>query len=294
MKKDYSKSKSLIVSLIVISLILLFHNQGYSQDLILLNSGLEIKADIISKNGKKISYYNLKDEGREVHEISRKLVKWHRFEYLTRKRMSISFSFGGVPYSTANSLKKYMNDNGYNGSSNTWLGTISYPVSHVQMPFILEFEYLIKPPHGISFEFAHTNKGSVQGRRGSGIAIADLSPEIYYSNPQFSASYKYYFKTYKSAIQAGFIMNKANIKEVDDSYFNNSTVEDSKISWGFLIGYTGSLVEQKIFFMRFQTQFRYIFPVEFTNDELFMDSEKIGLSHFFIGLQTGVKIYTKR
>jgi hypothetical protein len=92
-------------------------------------------------------------------------------------------------------------------------------------------------------------------------------------------------------IQAGVILNMANIKEVNEQ---SRVVKDAEVRWGFLIGYAGSLVEQELFFIRFQTQFRYVFPVEFANNELFMNNEKIGLSHFFIGIQTGVKIYTAR
>jgi hypothetical protein len=289
MDKDFSRK--IIISLIRIYLIIVVQVPGFGQDLIVLNSGQEIKAEIISKRGGKISYYNLEDEGREVNEINRELVKWHRFEYLTRKRISLSFSFGGVPYSTANSLKKYMSDNGYNGSSYGIIGRVSYPISNVKIPIIVEFEYLFKPPHGISIEFATTNRGFVQGKRGqASYTPGEYTPEIYYKNPQVSGSYKYYFKTYKSAIQAGFIINKVNIKEVEESIISDHSVIDSKTSWGILIGYTGSLVEKKIFLMRFQTQFKYIFPVEFNNDELFMNNETIGLSNFFIGMQTGVKI----
>jgi hypothetical protein len=266
---------------------------GFGQDLIVLESGLEIESKIISKEDKNLSYYNWDDVGGIVYEVNKRSVRWYRFEYMTKKRIALTFSMGGVPYSTANYLKKYMRDHGYEGTSQGIAGSISYPVSHVKMPVLIEFEYLFKPPHGITFEFAHSNAGSVQGLINSGYTTG-LIPEITYSNPQFSLSYKYYFKSFKSALQAGVIMNNAKIKEVYDNYFHSREVKDSSVRWGFLIGYAGSLVEREQFFIRFQTQFRYIFPVEYDNYDLFMNREKIGLSHLFIGIQTGVKIYTDK
>jgi len=266
---------------------------GFGQDLIVLESGLEIESKIISKEDKNLSYYNWDDVGGKVYEVNKRSVKWYRFEYMTKKRIALTFSMGGVPYSTANNLKKYMRDHGYEGTSQGIVGSISYPISQVKMPVLFEFEYLIKPPHGITFEFAHTNVGSVQGLGNSGYTNG-LTPEIFYSNPQFSISYKYYFKSFKSAFQAGVIMNNAKIKEVYDNYYHGREVKDSAVKWGFLIGYAGSLVEGEQFFIRFQTQFRYVFPVEYDNNDLFINHEKIALSHLFIGIQTGVKIYTDK
>jgi hypothetical protein len=136
---------------------------GHSQDKIVLKSGLEIESKILSKTGKSINYYNWNDLDGKVYEVNRKTVKWYRFEYMTRKRIALTFSMGGVPYSSANSLKKYMKDHGYAGTSNGFFGSIEYPVSQVKMPALFKFEYLIKPPHGFSIEFAHSNVGSVQG-----------------------------------------------------------------------------------------------------------------------------------
>jgi len=82
-----------------------------------------------------------------------------------------------------------------------------------------------------------------------------------------------------------------NIRETTGTYPHPREVKDSAFRWGFLIGYTGSVVEGKLFFICFQTQFLYVFPVEFDNHDLFMNDEKIGLSLFFIGFQTGVMIY---
>lgn len=288
------KTIYLKICLIIVFLTFSHTFRGFGQDLIVLESGLEIESRIISMTGKSFSYYNWCDPEGKVYEVNRKYVKWHRFEYLTQKRIVLTFSMGGVPYSTANSLKKYMRDQGFDGSSGGFLGSsIDYPVSHVKMPVLIEFEYLIKPPHGFSIEFAHSNVGSVQGLRNSGYT-SGLTPEIFYSNPQFSLSYKYYLKSFKTVLQAGLIMNKANIREVDGNYYQNREIRDSAVRWGFLVGYAGSLVEKEMFFIRFQTQFRYVFPVEFANDELFMNNEKIGLSHFFIGIQTGVKINTNK
>jgi hypothetical protein len=201
---------------------------------------------------------------------------------------------GGIPFSTANSLIKYMKDHGYDGSLSGYYDYQSYPVSKVKMPFLIEFEYMVRPPHGISFEFVLSNIGSVRGKRGSGNSLADYTPKINYSNPQFSISYKYYLKSFKSALQTGVIMNKANIREVYGDIINTREIKDSAFRWGFMVGFAGSLVDLEQFFIRFQTQVRYVFPVEYVNEDLFMNNEKIGLAHFFIGIQTGVKIYTDK
>ncbi len=73
---------------------------GYGQDKIVLESGLEIESRIISKTGKSINYYNWDDLDGKVYEVNRKTVKWYRFEYMTRKRIALTFSMGGVPYSS--------------------------------------------------------------------------------------------------------------------------------------------------------------------------------------------------
>jgi len=65
----------------------------------------------------------------------------------------------------------------------------------------------------------------------------------------------------------------------------------SKTNIGFMIGFAGSLVEKKLFFLRFQSQFKYVSPIKFTSADGFLANEKIDLSHLFIGLQTGFKIY---
>lgn len=289
------KTNSLKLWIFIVILTCSLIAPGYGQDLIVLKSGLEIKSKIFSKEGKKISYYNWDDQEGKVYEVNRKFVKWFRYEYLTRKRIAVTFSMGGVPYSTANSLKKHMKDHGYAGTASGIVGRTSYPIAHVKMPVLFEFEYLIRPPHGFSVEFAHSNVGSVQGKSGSaGSYTGDYTPEIFYSNPQFTLSYKYYLKSFKSALQAGVILNKANIREVDGTYLHPIEVKDTAFRWGFLIGYAGSLVERELFFIRFQTQFRYVFPVEYANADLFMNHEKIGLSHLFIGIQTGIKIYTDK
>lgn len=145
----------------------------------------------------------------------------------------------------------------------------------------MEMEYLMKPPHGISVEFAASNFGTVTGLG----HYHRIYPQIKYKNPQLSLSYKLYSRSFKSALQAGLIVNFSTI---------TNEVEESQIKMGFLIGYIGSLIEKETFFMRFQTQLRYIVPLMYTNEDLFMYNEKISLSHFFIGLQMGVKLYTDK
>lgn len=222
----------------------------------------------------------------------------YRMEYLTKERISLSFSMGGVPYGTSTSLKNYMKDNGYAGTSKSWIFTTDYPISRVKISWMLEFEYLIKPPHGFTIEFAQANRGYVQGLSYGGITppgyatpwydySTGLTPEIHYANPQLSVSYKYYFKSYKSNLQVGLIMNNARIWESGENWKSSKY---SKVSGGILIGYAVSLVEKEVFFLRFQTQFRYVFPLKNTNVDSFLNGEKIGLSHLFIGVQSGIKI----
>ena len=140
---------------------------------------------------------------------------------------------------------------------------------------------------GLNIEFDQTNNGSVTGYS---YAIG-LTPEIHYAKPQLSTSYKYYFKSYKSNLQAGLILNNTRVWESDE---NENSSKDSKMSGGFLIGYAGSLVEKEVFFMRFQAQFRYIFPLEVTTSDSYINGEKIGLSPLFVGIQTGIKTLSNK
>ena len=271
-------SRAKLISLFLILLIFFTKFSCHGQDLIVLQSGEEIDVKIISKKGQTFNYILWEDQENLVRVIDKKFVKRHRMEYLTKERVSFSFSFGGVPYGTSTSLKNYMKENGYEGTSKSWFGPIDYPVSHVKISWMLEFEYLIKPPHGFSIEFAQTNKGSVTGYG---------TPEVSYSNPQVSVSYKYYLKYFKSNLQAGLILSNTKIEDSDGYGYS---MNDSEMSGGFLLGYAGSIVENEKFFLRFQTQFRFVFPIELSNSDLFLDGEKIGLSHLFIGIQTGIKI----
>ena len=148
--------KTIILSFVYLYFIFLTTTPCKAQDLIVLQSGEEIDAKILTKKGPSIKYVLWEDQEGEVMEISKKFVKRNRMEYLTKERVSFSFSFGGVPYGTSTKLKKYMKDNGYDGSRNGFFGTTQYPVAHVKVSWILEFEYLIKPPHGFSIEFAQT------------------------------------------------------------------------------------------------------------------------------------------
>lgn len=270
--------KTIILSFVYLYFIFLTTTPCKAQDLIVLQSGEEIDVRIISKKGQTFNYILWEDQENLVRVIDKKFVKRHRMEYLTKERVSFSFSFGGVPYGTSTSLKNYMKENGYEGTSKSWFGPIDYPVSHVKISWMLEFEYLIKPPHGFSIEFAQTNKGSVTGYG---------TPEVSYSNPQVSVSYKYYLKYFKSNLQAGLILSNTKIEDSDGYGYS---MNDSEMSGGFLLGYAGSIVENEKFFLRFQTQFRFVFPIELSNSDLFLDGEKIGLSHLFIGIQTGIKI----
>lgn len=300
--RNFIHPNNILVKTAFIVLISLSFKIGYTppllaQDIIVLQSGEEFDVKIISKKGPYIMYTLWEDQEGEVKEIRKKFLKRHRMDYLTKERVSFSFSLGGVPYGTSTNLKNYMKDNGYDGSSNGFFGTTQYPVAHVKVSWILGFEYLIKPPHGFSIEFAQTNRGYVQGLVPAGYDwlwnnyTSGVTPEIHYANPQLSASYKYYFKSYKSNLQAGFILNNTRIWEsLDDEKVN----KNSKLSGGILIGYAGSLVEKEVFFMRFQAQFRYIIPFEVTNSDSFLYGEKIGLSHVFIGIQTGIKIATNK
>lgn len=279
-------------------LALSFQTASMSQDLIVLKSGQEYPVKIISIKGKTIKFKEWDNQEDSISKISKKYVKMHRMEYLTNERVSISISIGGVPYGTSTNIKSYMKDNGFEGTSRSWLSFKDYPISKVKISWMLEFEYLIKPPHGFSIEFAQTNRGYVQGLNYAGITppgyatpwynySTGLTPEIHYANPQLSASYKYYFKSFKSNLQTGIIMNIAKVWETGENWKSSKY---SKVSGGILIGYAGSLFENEVFFLRFQTQFRYVFPLKNTNVDSFLNGEKIGLSHLFIGVQSGIKI----
>ena len=286
-----------MVRVIIAGIFFFFHFPSISQDLIVLKSGQEYPVKTISSKGKTIKFKLWDQQGDSISEVRKKYVKMHRMEYLTTKRMSLYFTVGGVPYGTSTNLKSYMRNNGYKGTSKSWLSTTDYPISRGKVSWMFEFEYLIKPPHAFSIEFAQTNRGYVQGLNYSEITSpgylpwydysTGLTPEVHYSNPQLSASYKYYSKSYKSNLEVGVIMNNARVWESVESW---NSPKYSKVSGGFLLGYAGSLIEKEVFFLRFRTQFRYVFPAEITKDDSFINGEKIGLSHLYIGIQTGVKI----
>lgn len=151
--------------------VVLFHSVSKSQDLIVLKSGQEYPVKIISKKGKTIKFKMWDQQGDSISKVQKKYVKIHRMEYLIKERLSISFSLGGVPYGTSTNLKNYMKDNGYEGTSKSWIFTTDYPISRVKISWMLEFEYMIKPPHGFSIEFAQTNRGYVQG-----LDLAEITP----------------------------------------------------------------------------------------------------------------------
>ena len=92
------------------------YHHCYGQDLLALKTGEELEVKIFNVSRKYIAFYEWKDQGGKVHEVSRKFVKWYRPESWLRKKFSLSFSFGGVPYGTSTSLKKFMRDNGYSGN----------------------------------------------------------------------------------------------------------------------------------------------------------------------------------
>lgn len=278
MKVSLNPSLSAIIISILMCSDLSF---GIAQDIIKLNTGQELQVMIHDKNGRTVSYFLEEEDSCKLHVLSRNSIKWFRYEFLTSKRISFSFSFGAIPYGTACNIKDYMIDHGYGGSVSGWFGSVEYPKTLVIIPVLLEMEYLMKPPHGISVEFAASNFGTVTGLGN----YNSMYPQIKYKNPQLSLSYKLYSRSFKSALQAGLIINFSTI---------TNEVEESQIKMGFLIGYTGSLIEKETFFMRFQTQLRYIVPLMYTNEDLFMYNEKISLSHFFIGLQMGVKLFTDK
>lgn len=260
-------------------------SNSYGQDLISLRTGEQIEVKIISIFKRNISFYILEDGEKKVHKLNRKQIKWFRPESWTKKRISFSFSFGGVPYGTSTSLKRFMEDNGYLGSRWGWFGTITYPISHVKIPWMLEIGYLFKIQHGFSIGFAQANNGSVEGY---------LAPEIIYKNPQLLGYYKFYSNSLRANIQAGFLLNFSSFSSEAYNYSNSrnfSATSTSKTSLGLLIGFAGSIVEKEKFFLRFQTQFKYVPPIKFASEDGLLSDEKIGLSSLFIGIQTGFKIY---
>lgn len=257
----------------------------FAQDIIVLKSGEEVPVKIYSTKGKMITYNKWDDQESIPSELNKKHVRRYVMEYMKHERISFSFSLGGLPYGTSTSLKKYMKDHGYEGPASGWLGTINYPVSHVKSSMLFELEYLFMPPHGLSIEYAYANNGNVKGLG---------SPRIYYSNKQFAACYKYYLKDFRSNFQVGLILNFGSIEDDEYSYMNDAVHKQSNFSWGLLVGLAAPLVEKKEFFLRLQTQFRYILPVEITSEEMFLSGEKVSLRHFFIGLQTGIKIYPNK
>ena len=255
----------------------------FAQDIIVLKSGEEVPVKIYSTKGKMITYSKLDDLANFPSELNKKHVRRYVMEYMKHRRISFSFSLGGLPYGTSTSLKKYMRDHGHEGTSSGFFGSIHYPVSNVKSSLLMELEYLYKPPHGVSIEYAYANIGKVEGFG---------TPEINYSNKQIAACHKFYLKNLRSNLQTGLIINFGSIEDDKYSYTNDAENKQSNVNWGLLFGCATPLVEKKELFLRLQTQFRYIFPVKITNKEMFLYGEKVALSHWFIGLQTGFKIYT--
>jgi hypothetical protein len=87
-------------------------------------------------------------------------------------------------------------------------------------------------------------------------------------------------------------MDFGSIQDSDSWSTSEADVEQSYTNWGVLIGLALPLVEKEEFFLRFQTQFRYVSPIEISNPEMFLSGEQVTLSHLFIGIQTGFKIQT--
>lgn len=277
--------KILIIIFLVIPFSFFVVSSTQAQDIIVLNSGEEVAVKIHSTKGDKIKleYWDNREKG--VLELNKKYVKRYILEYMKNERISVSFSFGGLLYGTSTYLKNYMKDNGYERSVPGFWGTIDYPTSNGTGSILFELEYLFKPPHGFSIEYARANNGNVKGYG---------TPEINFSNHQFAACYKLYLKNFRSNLQTGLIMDFGSIKDSDSWSISETDVEQSYFNWGFLVGIAMPLLEREEFFLRFQTQFRYIFPVEISNEEMFLSGEKVALSHLFIGIQTGFKIWTNK
>lgn len=265
---------------------LTLYNTINAQDILTLkNSKKRLEVKLIDKSKKKFTFYKLEDEGGEIYELDRRFVAWYRPLLWIQKRISFSFSFGISPYGTANGIKKYMTENGYGGSVPSWFGgTVNYPKSMLKIPFMLEFEYNFKPPHGISIAYANTNSGSVRG--------TNNAPDVLFNNPQIILFYKYYLPAFRSNFQAGLIVNFATIDVIENIYSPNSiNSESTKTSPGILIGYSGSIIEKNVFFMRINGQFKYVPPIEPEGLGGFLAKERIGLSNLYIGIQTGFKLY---
>lgn len=262
---------------------------AYPQDIITLkNSKERLEVEIISKEKKDIKFYNWNDRGGEKHELNRKFIAWDRPELWTKKRFSFSFSLGISPYGTSTSLKKYMNENGYGGSVASWFGgSIKYPKSSIKLPCMIEIEYNFKPPNGISIAYANTNSGLVEGLY--------PAPEVEFNNPQILFYYKYYMPTYRSNFQIGLIVNFSKITIDDSSYMDPYNLsKSSKTSPGLLIGYAGSIIEKNVFFLRIECQFKYVPPLEVDGLDGFMINEKVSLSNLFLGIKTGIKLYSDK
>ena len=275
----------LYLFLIVFFNISLLKKHCYGQDILALNYGEKIKVSIISISKEHITFYKWEDLDGKVIKLNRKRIKWYRPESWTKERFSFSFSFGGVPYGTSTSLKKFMKDNGYQGRTTTWWGnSIDYPKSNVKIPWMLEFEYNFKPPHGIALVYAAANNGSVTGYS----RYQKVYPEVHYENPQLLVFYKHYSKSFRSNFQAGFLINFCSFSTVENA---NKSYKKSKIDFGLMVGFAVSIIEKDIFFLRFQSQFKYVPPIKFSGEIGLLANEEIGLSSLFLGIQTGFKIY---
>lgn len=90
-------------------------------------------------------------------------------------------------------------------------------------------------------------------------------------------------------------MNFCSIYVDKSNYMTGiSRTEESKNNLGLMIGYAGSVLEKNSFFLRFQSQFKYVPPIKFTsNDGIFID-EKVGLSSLYLGIQLGFKLYPNK
>jgi hypothetical protein len=248
-----------------------------------LTTGEELEVKIINVSKKYIAFFEWEDQSGKVHEVRRKFIKWYRPESWQSKKFSFSFSFGGVPYGTSTSLKKFMRDNGYSGSVPSWFGgSIKYPKSYVKISWMLEFEYMFNTPHGISIAYSKSNTGDVRGLG---------APTVSYENPQVLVYYKHYSKSLRSNFQAGILLNLCSISYNDYGNFHMPDQSVSKSNLGLMVGFAGSIVEKRVFFWRFQTQFKYVPPIKFSNEDGFLADEKIGLSSLFLGMQIGIKLY---
>lgn len=262
----------------LVACILLLWSQSDAQDLIKVKNIDEIEEGRISSIEKKyLSYYKADDPEGEEYTITRKFISWFRPESWTKNRFVLTATIAGLsPVGTGGALRKYMEENGYSGSSPGFLfGPVDYPTYTINFPYMIGLEYISKIQHAISFEFANTNSGRVRGLG---------TPEVNFRNYQFQLSYKYYLKSLRTSFQVGPLLNQNKI-----TYSFPDGSEQGRLLPGVMIGLSGSIVEKRTFTMRLIAQYKYIQSVTTEGHEGILENETVSLQNLFFGLQIGVK-----